>query len=96
MKKNNNYYQEQFVDRHIGSSQDEISQMLHAIGINSIEELINFSVPKSIQSKDKLNIGDGLSEKTLIEKLKSIAEKNVVMKSYIGMGYSIHTVPSRD
>ena len=87
MKKNNNYYQEQFVDRHIGSSQDEISQMLHAIGINSIEELINFSVPKSIQSKDKLNIGDGLSEKTLIEKLKSIAEKNVVMKSYIGMGY---------
>ena len=51
MKKNNNYYQEQFVDRHIGSSQDEISQMLHAIGINSIEELINFSLRKSIQSK---------------------------------------------
>ena len=78
---------DQFVDRHIGPSQGEITQMLQTIGLNSIEELINFSVPKSIRSKKKLNIGDGVSEITLIEKLKTIAEKNVIMKSYIGMGY---------
>ena len=37
---------DQFVDRHIGPSQGEITQMLQTIGLNSIEELINFSVPK--------------------------------------------------
>ena len=78
---------DQFVDRHIGPDQGEIIQMLQTIGLSSIEELINFSVPKSIRSKKKLNIGDGVSETRLIEKLKTIAEKNVIMKSYIGMGY---------
>ena len=78
---------DQFVDRHIGPSQGEITQMLQTIGLSSIEELINFSVPKSIRSKKKLNIGYGVSETRLIEKLKTIAEKNVIMKSYIGMGY---------
>ena len=47
---------DQFVDRHIGPDQGEITQMLQTIGLNSIEELINFSVPKSIRSKKKLNI----------------------------------------
>ena len=61
--------------------------MLHTIGVGSIEELIDLSIPKSIQSKEKLNVGNGISEKELIEKLKSIAEKNTIMKTYIGMGY---------
>ena len=87
MKKDVNYYQHQFVDRHVGPNQEELSQMLHTIGVGSIEELIDLSIPKSIQSKEKLNVGNGISEKELIEKLKSIAEKNTIMKTYIGMGY---------
>ena len=87
MKKDVIYYQHQFVDRHVGPNQEELSQMLHTIGVGSIEELIDLSIPKSIQSKEKLNVGNGISEKELIEKLKSIAEKNTIMKTYIGMGY---------
>ena len=87
MKKDVKYYQHQFVDRHVGPNQEELSQMLHTIGVGSIEELIDLSIPKSIQSKEKLNVGNGISEKELIEKLKSIAEKNTIMKTYIGMGY---------
>ena len=87
MKKDVKYYQHQFVDRHVGPNQEELSQMLHTIGVGSIEELIDLSIPKSIQSKEKLNVGNGISEKKLIEKLKSIAEKNTIMKTYIGMGY---------
>ena len=87
MKKDVKYFQHQFVDRHVGPNQDELSQMLHTIGVGSIEELIDLSIPKSIQSKEKLNVGNGISEKELIEKLKSIAEKNTIMKTYIGMGY---------
>ena len=87
MKNDVKYYQHQFVDRHVGPNQEELSQMLHTIGVGSIEELIDLSIPKSIQSKEKLNVGNGISEKELIEKLKSIAEKNTIMKTYIGMGY---------
>ena len=87
MKKDVKYYQHQFVDRHVGPNQEELSQMLHTIGVGSIEELIDLSIPKSIQSKERLNVGNGISEKELIEKLKSIAEKNTIMKTYIGMGY---------
>ena len=87
MKKDVKYYQHQFVDRHVGPNQEELSQMLHTIGVGSIDELIDLSIPKSIQSKEKLNVGNGISEKELIEKLKSIAEKNTIMKTYIGMGY---------
>ena len=87
MKKDVKYYQHQFVDRHVGPNQEELSQMLHTIGVGSIEELIDLSIPKSIQSKEKLNVGNGISEKELIEKLKSIAEKNTIMKTYIGIGY---------
>ena len=87
MKKDVKYYQHQFVDRHVGPNQEELSQMLHTVGVGSIEELIDLSIPKSIQSKEKLNVGNGISEKELIEKLKSIAEKNTIMKTYIGMGY---------
>ena len=87
MKKDVKYYQHQFVDRHVGPNQEELSHMLHTIGVGSIEELIDLSIPKSIQSKEKLNVGNGISEKELIEKLKSIAEKNTIMKTYIGMGY---------
>jgi len=87
MKKDKGDSYDQFADRHIGPNKHDITQMLETIGLNSIEQLINLSVPESIRSKEKLNIGDGVSEKTLIEKLKTIAEKNVMMKSYIGMGY---------
>ena len=87
MGKNKQYLEDQFVERHIGPNEDDIKWMLEKMGLESIEELINFSVPKSIRSKEKLTIGSGISEKTLIEKLKIIAEKNVLMKSYIGMGY---------
>ena len=87
MGKKKQYLEDQFVERHIGPNEDDIKWMLEKMGLESIEQLINFSVPKSIRSKEKLTIGSGISEKTLIEKLKIIAEKNVLMKSYIGMGY---------
>ena len=87
MKKNKVNSYDQFVNRHIGPNKDDIIQMLDKIGLSSMEQLINRSVPESIRSKEKLNVGDGISEKELIEKLKKIAEKNVIMRSYIGMGY---------
>ena len=64
MKKDVKYYQHQFVDRHVGPNQEELSHMLHTIGVGSIEELIDLSIPKSIQSKEKLLLLKGIGDYT--------------------------------
>ena len=46
MGKNKQYLEDQFVERHIGPNEDDIKWMLEKMGLESIEELINISVPK--------------------------------------------------
>ncbi len=78
---------DQFVNRHIGPNEEEIQEMLHTIGVKSLEELISETVPSKIRLKKKLNSSAPVSEHQFLENLKSIAKKNKVFKSYIGMGY---------
>ncbi|MFA6060698.1 MAG: aminomethyl-transferring glycine dehydrogenase [Taibaiella sp.] len=77
----------QFVHRHIGSQQNDIADMLNAIGVNSIDELIDRTVPADIRLKKPLNIGTGLTEYEYKKHLKEIAAKNKLFRSYIGLGY---------
>ena len=51
-----------FEHRHIGVKQNEIKKMLKSIGVNSIDKLIEETIPKSIRKKGKLVIDDGISE----------------------------------
>ena len=81
-------YTDRFVDRHIGVRGDEISAMLSVLGLNSIEDLIDKAVPQSIRIERPLQIGAGRSEYEMLKELKTIASKNQVMRSFIGMGYS--------
>lgn len=81
-------YTDRFVDRHIGVRGEEIREMLAVLGLNSIEELIEQAVPKSIRIQQPLQIRSGRSEYELLKELKAIAAKNQVMRSFIGMGYS--------
>ena len=73
--------------RHIGPRQSEINEMLEELGLKNIDELIEKTIPKSIHVKSELNIGNGLDEFSLLKKIKSIASKNKVARSYIGTGY---------
>jgi glycine dehydrogenase len=81
-------YTDRFVDRHIGVRGEEIREMLSALELNSIEDLIDQAVPKSIRIQRPLQIRSGRSEYELLKELKAIASKNQVMRSFIGMGYS--------
>ncbi|GBC02179.1 hypothetical protein RclHR1_00450014 [Rhizophagus clarus] len=83
-----------FPRRHNGPSDAEIEVMLETIGVKNMEELVLKTVPASIQSKEPLALEEGLTESELIERLKRIASKNKVYKSYIGMGYTNTIVPS--
>ena len=78
---------DKFVNRHIGPNDAEIKEMAKEIGVESLDSLIDEIVPQHIRAKKKLDLDPALSEYNYIKKLKDIAAKNKVFKSYIGMGY---------
>ncbi|MEE8336331.1 MAG: aminomethyl-transferring glycine dehydrogenase [Candidatus Neomarinimicrobiota bacterium] len=82
-----------FQKRHIGPSEEEVKSMLDTLGLNSLDELIHKTVPAAILSSDNQNIGEVLSEFSLIRKLKEIAGKNIVFRSYLGQGYNAAILP---
>ncbi len=76
-----------FVNRHIGIDENSLNEMLKAIGLSSIDELVEQTVPSAIRRKEKLNLPDAQSEYNYLKELKEKAEKNKVFRSYIGKGY---------
>ena len=78
---------QKFSHRHIGPNDHEINEMLSFLGYESIDELILKTIPDNILLKDKLDVGDGLSEHEFLKTIKSVASKNKIVKSFIGMGY---------
>jgi glycine dehydrogenase len=86
--------QNEFAGRHIGPNEHEASQMLKTIGVGSLDELIDKTVPASIRSKTTLDIPGPVSEYQYLKELKQVAEKNKVFKSYIGQGYFNTITPS--
>ena len=78
---------EDFIDRHLGADASEISAMLAAIGVDSVDQLIAQTVPADIRLDTPLAIGDAQAEHTALANLKAIAGRNVLKRSLIGMGY---------
>ena len=86
--------QQEFTARHIGPNDEETKAMLNVIGINSVDELINKTVPASIRLKKPLQTAGPVSEFEYLADLKKTAALNKVCKSYIGQGYYNTIVPS--
>jgi glycine dehydrogenase len=87
------HYQEQFKNRHIAPNAADTQEMLKTIGVKSIDELIDQTVPANIRLKQALRLPEALSEANYLSKLKQTASKNKVFKSYIGQGYYGVQVP---
>ena len=79
--------QKDFIQRHIGPSEQEQETMLKELGYKSLDDLIRNTVPEKILFKDSLDIGDPNSEYKALRKLKNISKKNKIFSSFIGMGY---------
>jgi len=84
---------DRFVNRHIGPDETEIKEMLDIIGVSSLDELIDQTIPPHIRSEKELDLDEPLSEYDFIKNLKSIASNNKILKSYIGMGYNPSVTP---
>ena len=76
-----------FAERHLGSSAPEIEQMLVALGVSSLDVLIDDAIPTSIRLRRPLNLPVPASEQEALAELKSMMARNKVRRSYIGMGY---------
>lgn len=76
-----------FIQRHIGLTADDIQQMLEVLGLSSLDDLIDKTVPRAIRLNQSLQLPPAESEYAALGKLKQIAAKNQVYRSFIGMGY---------
>ena len=86
--------QDQFVNRHNGPREKEIQEMLKKIGAGSVEELIDQTIPPAIRLKKNLNIDSALTEFQYHKHLRTLAAKNQVFRSYIGLGYYNSILPA--
>ncbi len=82
-----------FSDRHIGPRKSEISTMLKSLGVDTINDLINQTIPSHIQLNSDMDLPEPLSEHRFIEHMKTLASKNSCYRSYIGMGYYNTALP---
>ena len=84
----------EFQRRHIGPNENEVKEMLTTIGVESIEELINKTIPPSIHLEQPLRLPAAISEYEYLNELKQVALKNKVYKTWIGQGYYNTITPS--
>ena len=82
-----------FIDRHIGPDDHEIAHMLKAVGYDSLDALVDAIVPATIRQKNPLALPPAVTETEALAKIRAIADKNEVFKSFIGQGYSGTHVP---
>lgn len=86
---------DQFHKRHIGPNEAECQTMLQTIGVNTLDELIDQTVPETIRNRTGLkNLPEAMTEFDYLQELKQTAALNKVFKTYIGMGYYGTITPS--
>jgi glycine dehydrogenase len=90
----NTSFYDQFADRHIGPNQKDTNEMLKTIGVSSLEQLINETVPDAIRMPGELNLPEAQTEFEYLRELKEVASMNKVYKSHIGLGYYPTITPS--
>ena len=86
--------QYEFAGRHIGPNEDEAKEMLQTIGIDSLDALIDKTIPAAIRLKKPLQLPVAQTEFEYLHELKTIAAKNKIFKTYIGQGYYNTITPS--
>jgi glycine dehydrogenase len=83
-----------FESRHIGPRAHELPDMLRAVGASSLDALMDEVVPAGIRLRGGLDLPAGESEPAYFRRLRTIASRNQVFRSYIGMGYHDTVTPA--
>jgi glycine dehydrogenase len=75
-----------FASRQIGPRSHDLHSMLEKVGVPSLDRLIEETIPLDIRLQEELNLTPPVSEHAFLQNLRSIARKNMVLKSYLGQG----------
>jgi glycine dehydrogenase len=78
---------DKFVNRHIGPAEEDLPVMLNTIGVSSVDELIEKTVPSAIMLERPLRLPEAMSEFEYLNHIRSIGKKNKIFRSFIGQGY---------
>jgi glycine dehydrogenase len=76
-----------FLQRHIGPGNEDLKKMLGVIGVKTLDQLIDQTIPASIRLKEDLPLPTGMSEYEYFQHIRELGKKNKLFKTYIGMGY---------
>lgn len=82
-----------FAQRHIGPRKSDLNKMLKTIGLDSMEKLINQTIPEDILLKERLSLNKAMSEQEYQEHNNLLSVKNKLFKTYIGLGYHNSFLP---
>ncbi|STZ08404.1 Glycine dehydrogenase [decarboxylating] [Moraxella caprae] len=88
------FYENAFVHRHLGNSTDEEQALLSVVGAKTLDEFVDSVVPQSVRLNKALDLPLAMSEHNALAKLRGMADKITVAKSYIGQGYSPARLPA--
>ena len=82
-----------FAYRHIGPKAVDVDQMLSTIGLDSIDTLIEQTIPEAIRAEKDLDLSESMTEAEFGEHIAALGEMNSIFKTYIGMGYHPTVLP---
>jgi glycine dehydrogenase len=85
--------QKDFLRRHNGPQGDDIKSMLEDMGLDSVDRLIDETIPAGIRMKGELDVPEGMTEYEYLNHVRALAAKNKIFKTYIGLGYYNTIVP---
>ncbi len=80
-------HSDEFIHRHISPLANDTEAMLQTIGVSSLDQLIDETIPAHIRLKERMKLPEALSEQELLQLLQSYANENVINKNYLGQGY---------
>lgn len=84
----------EFVARHIGPAPEDQAAMLKTLSLDSVDDLIQQTIPPRIMNAKGLDLGESMTEAEVLAKARAYANQNQVFRSFIGMGYyGTHTPP---
>ncbi|CAN5477447.1 aminomethyl-transferring glycine dehydrogenase [soil metagenome] len=78
----------EFTARHVGPRETDFSAMLKLINADSLDQLIDQTIPKGIRMKKSLDLPEGQTESSVLTRAWELASSNKVMKSFLGQGYN--------
>lgn len=80
-------HRDEFINRHISPLMNDTEAMLKTIGVSSVDQLIDETIPAHIRLKERMKLPEPMTEMELLGMLQEVANKNKIYKNYIGMGY---------